>query len=135
MSLGFRLRSLGARVNLRRGENPNRVGCEWTPITHLALLVETEPGVEFLCDVGFGGRASAYPIKLIHGIEIDSLTDGERFRVRREVCPYLKLDGALEGWTMERWVKNWWSPCYHAYLTPLTSSDIEVYNWYVITFD
>ncbi|KAG0147628.1 hypothetical protein CROQUDRAFT_655825 [Cronartium quercuum f. sp. fusiforme G11] len=130
IALGYRVKSFGARVNRRRGEDPNQVGCDWGAISHLALVVETEPGVEFLCDVGFGGGSPAYPVPLVHDVEIESLTAGERFRVRSELCPHLNLEGAVEGWTLERWVKNWWSPCYHAYRNPLTFSDIEVYNWY-----
>lgn len=132
IALGYRVRSLAARVNMRRGEDPAKVGCAWTAMTHLTLVVEIEPGTEFLCDIGFGGGAPAYPIPLIHDAEAESITPGERFRLRYEVCPFLNLEGASKGWTLDRWVNNWWSSCYHAYPSPLTCSDIEVFNWSVI---
>lgn len=60
---GYRVSEIGARVHLKRGENPEETGFEWSAVTHMALLVDQVEGSEgrYLVDVGFGGGGSPIP--------------------------------------------------------------------------
>ncbi|MBW0505696.1 hypothetical protein O181_045411 [Austropuccinia psidii MF-1] len=129
LTLGYHVLKLPARVYTPRTQNPAQVGYEWTPICHLCLLVDVD-NTQFLCDVGFGGGGPPYPIPFVMDQEASSLGPVEKFRLVRQICPELNSEGQLPGYTLERWVGEWWSPCYHFYDAPMTFRDVEVYNWY-----
>ncbi|EGG04125.1 uncharacterized protein MELLADRAFT_108766 [Melampsora larici-populina 98AG31] len=134
ITLNYEVTLQGARVNMYRNSNPSTHGHLWSPITHLTLFVTIPSSPrKFLCDIGFGGGSSAFPIELIPDIPIKTLTKGEEFKLNFQLCPDLENENGNEGqkaWTVERFVNGYWSACYHVYLNPLTVSDLEVYNWY-----
>lgn len=133
ITLGYQVSQLPARVFSHRNQDPNVVGYSWAPLCHECLLVETQSG-KFLCDVGFGGGSSAYPIPLQENLEIETLTLGEKFRIVQEKC--LGLDDNSthgEGYTVQRWCGQWWSPCYHFYLSPIVFEDVKMFNWFSAT--
>ncbi|PLW50214.1 hypothetical protein PCANC_12744 [Puccinia coronata f. sp. avenae] len=131
LSLGFQVSQLPARVFYYRNQNPETTGYAWTPLCHTCLTVDTETG-KFVCDVGFGGGSSAYPIPLEMKREIETLTAGEKFRIVDEKCINVDASSTDQGagFTVQRWCGEWWSPCYHFYLSPLLFKDIEVFSWY-----
>lgn len=133
LSLGYRVSQLPARVFSSRNQNPQETGYAWTPLCHECLLVDTDDSGSFICDVGFGGGSSAYPIPFEENLEIHTLTAGEKFRIVNEKCVNLDVSSTDPGagFTVQRWCGKWWSPCYHFYLSPIVFKDLEVYNWSV----
>jgi len=132
LSLGYRVSQLPARVFSYRNQNPQETGYAWTPQCHACLLVDTGESGSFICDVGFGGGSSAYPVPFEENLEIHTLTAGEKFRIVNEECLNLDVSSTDpgKGFTVQRWCGKWWSPCYHFYLSPIVFKDLEVYNWY-----
>lgn len=126
VSLNYTVSLQGARVNLDR----NLPTHTWSPITHLTLLVNhISFAHQFVCDIGFGGGSSVFPIDLIHNHPIKTFTKNEQFKVLFQTCPELEEE-EIQGWTVQRYLDGYWSTCYHLYLNPLTVSDLKVYNWY-----
>ena len=115
-ALGFRTRSLGARVVW------GRTDAEMPARTHMLLLVDLE-GRTYLADVGFGGVTLTAPLAFETGRE--QATPHEPFRIDSvDAGNYLlqvKLDGA-------------WTPLYRFDLEPQFDIDYEVANHFVSTY-
>ncbi|KAA1064207.1 N-terminal acetyltransferase [Puccinia graminis f. sp. tritici] len=131
LSLGYQVSQLPARVYNHRNQDPKEAGYSWTPLCHECLLVDTGSG-KFVCDVGFGGGSSAYPIPFEENREIDTLTVGEKFKLVKEKPTDLDTSSTnqIEGYTVQRWCGKWWSPCYHFYLSPIVFKDLAIFNWH-----
>ncbi|POW05229.1 hypothetical protein PSTT_09819 [Puccinia striiformis] len=132
LSLGYQVSQLPARVFYYRNQDPKVSGYTWTPLCHECLLVDTNETGKFICDVGFGGGSSAYPVPFEHNVEIETLTVGEKFRIVKEKCINLEMgsSGQDEGFTVQRWCGEYWSPCYHFLVSPIAFADIPMFNWY-----
>ena len=103
--IGFAPVPMLARVWLR---NP----LETPPRTHLVYRVNID-GVDWISDVGFGGRAARVPLKIEDGYEID---DGDgRIRILRD---------ARFGYRISRFQEAVWSDQYTVETTPAHKADI-----------
>lgn len=103
--IGFALVSMLARVWLR--DPP-----ETPPRTHLVYRVKIE-GVDWISDVGFGGRAARVPLKIEDGYEID---DGEG-------CIRIRKDETF-GYRISRLQEGIWSDQYTVETAPAHRADI-----------
>ncbi len=88
-SLDFGVKAVGARVYWNRPEDEER------PETHMALIVDVG-GVNYLCDVGFGGLTLTAPLRLRS--ESEQATPHETFRLIKG-----EADWALEVLIGEDW--------------------------------
>jgi len=112
--LGYRVRGVTGWVVMGGPEDAE------VARTHLALLVELD-GVRWLVDVGFGGMVPSGPLHLEErGAQA---TPHEPFR----------LDRRGDGWMLRAQVAGEWRALYRFDLSPPSTIDHEVGNWYVST--
>lgn len=85
---------------------------ETPPRTHLVYRVKID-GVDWISDVGFGGRAARVPVKIEEGYEVD---DGDgRIRILRD---------ARFGYRISRYQGGVWSDQYTVETAPAHKADI-----------
>jgi N-hydroxyarylamine O-acetyltransferase len=112
--LGFELKKLGARVLWNQAEDLI------TRKSHMLLIVTVE-GVEYLADVGFGGKTLTSP--LIFTVGIEQPTTHEPFRIGR----------LAEDYKLEVKVNEEWKTLYRFDLQEQYPIDYDVANYYLYT--
>ncbi|MEQ1768497.1 MAG: arylamine N-acetyltransferase [Devosia sp.] len=108
-SMDFKVTPLSAGVVYRHEPDfvPDR--------DHMALLVEAD-GVEYLADVGFGGKVMTAPLRLRAGIEQE--TPNERYR----------LTGGEPEWQLDCEIAGVWTSLYRFDLTPRSMDEYVAMN-------
>lgn len=109
--LGFRTRSLAARVALSEGN--------YTVRAHQVMLVEVEGG-RWLADVGFGGNGLIEPIPFEPEVETDQKLD--RFRLRPD---------DEYGWILQHRLPDGWRTLYAFSRDPYLDADYRLMNYFV----
>ncbi len=84
-------------------------------LNHMVLLVDVG-GVQYLCDVGFGGQVMTAPLRLKAGAEQE--TPNERYR----------LTGGEPLWRLESEIAGEWRALFQFDLTPRTLEDYVAMN-------
>jgi N-hydroxyarylamine O-acetyltransferase len=112
-AIGFKVTALGARVVWM---TPGRDA----PLTHRLTLIDMAEG-RFLADVGFGGQTPIAPLRLDPTLE--QVTPHGTYRVAR--------DGEVFETQMR--VGDRWEPMYRFTLSPQSSADFEMANWFTST--
>jgi len=74
------------------------------PLRHMVLIVNVS-GVDYLCDVGFGGQTATGPLRMRR--EVEQETPHDLYRL-------LEVDGT---WTLEAKIEEIWRPLYSFELT------------------
>jgi N-hydroxyarylamine O-acetyltransferase len=108
--LGFKVTPNLARVHRNRPAPGGR--------THHINLVELD-GATWICDVGFGGSAFRYPLKLEVDVEVEQM--GELFRLRRS---------DEHGFYLEKSIGQGWEPQYTFKIDPALPIDMAMGNFY-----
>jgi N-hydroxyarylamine O-acetyltransferase len=108
-SLDYGVKAIGARVHWKRPEDEER------PVTHMALIVDVG-GVNYLCDVGFGGLTLTAPLRL--RAETEQATPHETFRL-------MKDDPT---WRLEALIGQEWRTLYAFETTERSFADLEAIN-------
>ncbi|KAH8926113.1 cysteine proteinase [Atractiella rhizophila] len=144
-SIGFRVAQVPARVYMLRNKDPKEVGYDWSGMNNHQVLIVSVPGEEgeWLCDVGFGGGGSPYPILLAHDVQSESITDDESFFLLKESLPgadkqFLPYEDAGISWTLYRTFEKGFlekkdrysSPLYHFVNLSCTQFDWEIVNYF-----
>ncbi len=112
-SLGFVVRSVGARIQWNMGDLV-------TARNHMVLVV-TLPEGEYIADVGFGGLTLTAPLKL--ELDIEQETPHGWYRIVRAADEF-QLQARLDGR---------WTAMYQFALADEAPSDWEMANWFIST--
>jgi N-hydroxyarylamine O-acetyltransferase len=108
--LGFKFHPNLARVHRHRPAPGGR--------THHINLVELD-GYTWICDVGFGGSAFRYPLRLESNVEQEQM--GECFRLR---------ESPEHGLYLEKNIGSGWEPQYTFKIDPALPIDMAMGNFY-----
>jgi N-hydroxyarylamine O-acetyltransferase len=117
--LGAVLRALGFEVIPLLGRVRWQIPAETpTPLTHQLLRVETPDAGPCIADVGFGSMSLFQPLRLEFDTEQPGCLEPRRLVRRPDHLAHQARHGDM------------WSDVYHFTLTPPSSVDFEVSNWY-----